>query len=77
MFYKLIDKTTIRKAPKPLKIDGKDVYTTSEQIYNDNGYYRLEQNEYPQDEKHYSPRYALQGNVIVQSWIEVIIDDSE
>ena len=77
MFYKLINEQTIKKAPKPLKIGGKDVFTNNEQIHNENGYYRLIQADYPQDDKIYEARYELQENVIVQSWVEVIIDDTE
>ena len=77
MFYKFINETTIKKAPKPLKIDGKDVFTNNEKIHNDNGYYRLIQAEYPQDDKHYELRYQLQDNVIIQSWIEVTFDGSK
>ena len=77
MFYQFINEQTIKKAPKPLKIGGKDVFTNNEQIHNEQGYFRLLTSEYPQDEKHYEARYELQGNVIVQSWVEVIIDDTE
>ena len=77
MFYQLINENEIQKAPKPLKINGRDVFTNSETIHNEQGYYRLLTSEYPQDEKYYEARYELQGNVIVQSWVEVIIDDTE
>jgi hypothetical protein len=75
MFYKFINETKIQKAPKPLKIDGKDVFTNSEQIHNEQGYYKLIQTDYPQDDKYYEPRYELQSNIIVQSWVETIIND--
>lgn len=68
MFYKFINEHEIKKAPKPLKIDGKDVFTNSEQIHNENGYYRLIQAEYPQDDNFYFPKYRKEGNVIVQEW---------
>ena len=73
-FYELITRTQIRLAPYPLRIDGKDIFTTDETIYNENGYYRLEREEYPQDEKVYSPYYEMQGNIIKQKWEEVIPD---
>lgn len=73
-FYELIDRTQIKLAPHPLRIEGEDIFTTDEQIYNDNGYYRLERDEYPQDEKVYEPYYELNGNVIYQHWEEVIPD---
>lgn len=75
MFYQIINETTIKKAPKPLKIDGKDVFTNSEAIHNEQGYYRLLTSEYPQDDKIYEAQYILQDNVIVQSWKEVIINE--
>lgn len=70
MFYKLINETTIQKAPKPLKIDGKDVFTNSEKIHNENGYFKLKQTEPPQDGKIYAPRYTMQGNEIAETWVE-------
>lgn len=74
MFYKLINENEIKKAPKPLKIDGKDVFTNNEAIHNENGYFKLIQTDYPQDDKYYEARYELQENVIVQSWIEVNLE---
>lgn len=73
-FYELINRTTIKPAPRPLRIDGQDIFTTSEEIYNQYGYYRLEREDYPEDEKEYSPYYILEGNVIKQKWEEVIPD---
>lgn len=73
MFYKFIDQNTIRKAPRPLNIGGKDVFTNSEEIHNSQGYYRLINTEYPQDEKAYQPIYSLENNAIVQGWVEVEI----
>lgn len=70
MFYKLINETTIKKAPNPLKINGKDIFTNSEEIHNKFGYYKLQHTEMPQDGKIYEPRYTLEGNAIVQSWVE-------
>lgn len=75
MFYKFIDQNTIRKAPKPLNIGGKDVFTNSEEIHNSQGYYRLINTEYPQDEKAYQPIYSLENNAIVQGWVEVKIPE--
>lgn len=70
MFYALINETTIKKAPNPLKINGKDIFTNNEKIHNDNGYFKLIQAEYPQDDKFYFSKYKLEGNVIVQEWVE-------
>ncbi len=77
MFYKFIDENTIRKAPKPLNIGGKDVFTNSEEIHNEQGYYRLVNTEYPQDQKSYQPIYTFERNVIVQGWAEVEITEIE
>lgn len=74
MFYKFIDQNTIRKAPRPLNIGGKDVFTNSEEIHNSQGYYRLINTEYPQDEKAYQPIYSLENNAIVQGWVEVEVN---
>ncbi len=71
MFYELIDENTIKKAPKPLKIDGKDVFTNSEETYNKQGFFALIQTDFPQDEKAHKAKYTLKDNVIVQSWEEI------
>ena len=75
MFYQFINETTIKKAPKPLKIGGKDVFTNSEEIHNEQGYYKLIVTDYPQDDKTYQPRYRLVGNTILQFWDEVEINE--
>lgn len=68
-FYELINETTIKPSPRPLRIGDKDIFTTDEKIYNDNGYYRLEREDYPEDEEYsYSMYYELIGNVIYQKW---------
>lgn len=71
MFYKYINESTIEKAPNPLKIENQDVFTNSEAIHNEQGYYRLITTDYPQDDKVYQPTYSLENNVIVQAWVEV------
>ena len=68
MFYKFIDENTIKLAPHPLSIDGRDVFTNDEKIYNEQGYFRLKSAEYPQDDNIYECKYVLKDNVIVQSW---------
>lgn len=73
MFYEYINEKTIKNAPNPLKINGKDIFTNSEKIYNENGYYRLESAEYPQGDKYYEPRYLLNNGVITQYWVEISI----
>ena len=73
MFYKFIDQNTIRKAPKPLNIGGKDVFTNSEEIHNEQGYFKLVNTEYPQDEKTYQPIYIVKDNTIVRGWIETVL----
>jgi hypothetical protein len=69
MFYKLINENEIKKAPKPLKIGGKDVFTNSEKIHNEQGYYRLLTSDYPQDDKIYQAKYKQIGTLIVQEWV--------
>lgn len=73
MFFKLIDKYTVEKAPRPLHFDGKDVFTTSEEIHNSQGFYKVVETEYPQDEKTYRPVYTMGEGVILQTWEEVEI----
>ena len=71
MFFKLIDKYTVEKAPKPLKIDGKDVFTNCEKTHNVQGYYRVQETEYPADGKVYRPVYSMCENAILQEWEEM------
>ena len=74
MFFKLIDKQTVEKAPRPLHIEGKDVFTTNEEIHNEQGFYRVVNAEYPNDEKAYLPIYSMGEGVILQEWEEVAIE---
>ena len=71
MFFKIIDKHTVEKAHRPLKLDGKDVFTTSEEIHNEQGFYRVVNAEYPNDEKAYRPIYTMGDGVILQTWEEI------
>lgn len=71
MFYAFADEQTIKRAPKPLKVDGKDVFTTNEKIHNEYGFFRLICEDYPKDSKCYKPKYILNDNLIYRSWEEV------
>ncbi len=73
MFFKIIDNYTIEKAPRPLKIEGKDVFTTSEEIHNRQGFYRVITSEHPNDDKVYKPVYTLGKNAILGEWEEVAL----
>lgn len=79
MYYKLKNRNFIKKAPYPLHIGDRDVFTTDETIYNEQGYYALTRTEYPQDEKSYQPYYEFEENKIIQKWeeIEEIENESE
>lgn len=71
MFFKIIDKYTVKKTPRPLKIEGKDVFTTSEETHNEQGFYRVENAEYPNDDKAYRPAYSMGEGVILQTFEEM------
>lgn len=71
MFYKLINENEIQIAPKPLYIDGKNVFTNSEVIHNEQGYYKLVPTKYPQDNKKYKRIYILEDNTIIEQWVEI------
>ena len=71
MFFKIIDNYTIEKAPRPLKIEGKDVFTTSEEIHARLGFYKVVETDYPNDEKAYRPIYTMGEGVILQTWEEI------
>ena len=74
MFFKLNNDNTVEKAPRPLKIEGKDVFTTSEEIHNEHGFYRVVNAEYPNNNKAYRPIYTMGDGVILQTWEEVAIE---
>ena len=71
MFYKLINENTIKSAPNPLSVNGKDVFTNSEEILNAEGYFKLRIADYPQDGNVYEPKYILEDNIIIQDWVKV------
>ena len=75
MFYKLIDENTIEKVSNPIIANRKHIFTNSEEVFNENGYYKIEKAEYPQDEKYYESKYVLEDNVIRQVWVEVEIEE--
>ena len=77
MFFKIIDKYTVKKAPRPLKIEDKDVFTTSEETHNEQGFYRVVNAEYPNDDKAYRPVYKMGQGVILQEWEEIPNLESE
>ena len=77
MFFKIIDKYTVEKAPRPLKIEDKDVFTTSEETHNEQGFYRVVNAEYPEDEKAYRPIYTMGEGGILQTWEEIPNSESE
>ena len=70
MFYRITEKG-LEKAPKMLEIDGKCVFTNSEKIYNEKGYYRMEEAPLPSDGGSYAPTYILKDNVIIKNWQRV------
>lgn len=69
-FY-CIENNTLKQAPSPLLVDGRHIFTTDEEIYNAQGYYKLKAAEHPDDGKSYESHYTLEGNEILQSWVEV------
>lgn len=71
MFYRLVDERTIEKVSNPLCVNGRHIFTNSEKVFNENGYYKLQTAEYPQDDKLYESNYTLQDNIIIQNWVEV------
>lgn len=70
MYYKFLNENAIKQAPYPLRIEGKDVFTNSEEVYNENGYFKLVKTQYPNDKKVYVPIYRQENNAIVQEWKE-------
>lgn len=68
LFYKFIDNKHIEKAPIPLLVSGKNIFSNSEEVYNKNGYFRLVKEPYPEDGGVYDPFYELNDNVIYLTW---------
>ena len=78
MFFEFIDKYTYPKqAPKLLRVGNKDVFTNDEKIYNEQGYYKMQSSDYPQDEKSYIPTYELDDNIIIKGWEEITLSEEE
>lgn len=68
MFYKYINEDTIEKAPSILRVEGKQIYTNDEKIYNRHGYYRLDETPIPDTEGKITPKYFLEKNIIYKKW---------
>jgi hypothetical protein len=70
VFYKLTEKG-IEKAPKYFVDDkGRHIFTNSEKVHNEHGYFKLNKTDRPQNEKSYKPKYRKQNNMIIQEWEE-------
>lgn len=76
-FYKFIDGQRIEKAPVPLSVLCQNIFTNSEKIHNENGYYKLVKADYPNDGNLYSAVYELKDKVIYMSWqiAEISVED--
>lgn len=70
MFYKITEKG-IEKAPKFLLINGKQVFTNSEKLHNEYGYYKLKELPYPIGDGNYQSIYELQDKIIVKNWEKI------
>lgn len=70
MFYKIVDNKII-KAPSPLIIGDQYVITRNEQIHNEQGYYKILELPYPDDNKQYEPIYYMQDNKIIRDWKQI------
>ena len=70
MFYKLIDNKII-KAPSPLIIGEQYVITSNEQIYNEQGYYKILELPYPTNGNQYEAIYYIQDNKIIRDWKQI------
>jgi hypothetical protein len=68
LFYRLIDSQHIEKAPMPLQVSRQNIFSNSEKLYNQNGYYRIVKEAYPTDGGVYEPLYELKDNVIYMTW---------
>ena len=67
MFYKITE-TGLEKAPNMFEINGKYVFTNSEKIYNENGYYKVKTLPRPQDNNAYKSIYRFENNTIIGDW---------
>ena len=70
MFAKLINETTIEKAPRSIRVDATTYETPNAEQYAACGYYELVETEPPEPRKWYSvvAKYATVENKIQQSW---------
>ena len=80
MFYKIIDENTLEKFVNPLKVDGKHIFTNSEEVLNSNGYYKVIMTPYPEEEEentYFVSKYAVMDNMIYRIWEKQTIETEE
>ena len=86
MFYKLVDEYTVEKFKNPLRIEGKHIFTNSEKILNENGYYRVVIDEQPEiileENQYWNNKYEVIDNKIHKIWEietfeEIFIEEEE
>lgn len=82
MFYKLVDEYTIEKFKNPLRVEGKHIFTNSEKILNENGYYRVVMDEQPEtileENQYWNNKYVVIDNIIHKIWeIETFEENQE
>ena len=73
MFYKLIDDQTLEKFKNPLRVDNKHIFTNSEKVLNEHGYYKVVNDPMPEEQKenvYYTSKYEVIDNVIHKVWEE-------
>lgn len=72
MFYKLLDEYTVEKFKNPLRVEGKHIFTNSEKILNENGYYRVVIDEQPEiileENQYWNNKYIVIDNIIHKIW---------
>ena len=73
MFYKIVDEQTLEKFKNPLRVEGKHIFTNSEELLNANGYYRVINDPMPEEQKentYFTTKYVVIDNVIHKIWEE-------
>ena len=72
MFYKLVDENTLEKFKNPLRVEGKHIFTNSEKLLNENGYYRVVIDEQPEiileENQYWNNKYVIIDNKIHKIW---------
>lgn len=69
MYGKIIDGKLVL-APNPLVAGGYKIYNPTPGVYENNGYLKIVETDYPNDDKYYEKKYGERDGKIYGEWVE-------